>query len=44
MNTLFKRATRTPRTFTTTIKMFSTTAKPQKQWAEKKVLIAGCRG
>jgi len=44
MNTLFKIATRTPRTFTTTIKMFSTTAKPQKEWAEKKVLIAGCRG
>ena len=44
MNTLFKRATtRTPRTFTTTIKLFST-AKPQKDWKDKKILVAGCRG
>jgi hypothetical protein len=44
MNTLFKRAsTRAPKKFTTAIRMFSS-AKPQKEWAEKKVLIAGCRG
>ena len=43
MNTLFKRATRTPKTFTTTIRMFSV-AKPKKEWADKKILVAGCRG
>ena len=45
MNTLFKKVTtRTPRTFTTTIKFFSTTAKPQKDWKDKKILVAGSRG
>ena len=43
MNTLLKKSTRTPKNITATIRMFST-AKPQKEWKEKKILVAGCRG